>query len=27
MLLEAKPKSLYKDMPAPQGWHEAYAEG
>jgi len=27
MLLEAKRKSLYRDMPVPQGWHEAYAKG
>jgi len=27
MLLEAKRESLYKDMPVPQGWHEAYAKG
>jgi len=27
MLLEARRKSLYKDMPVPAGWHEAYGEG
>ncbi|CAD6491802.1 MAG: hypothetical protein FFODKBPE_00217 [Candidatus Argoarchaeum ethanivorans] len=27
MLLEAKRKSLYMDMPVPAGWHEAYAKG
>ena len=27
MLLEARRKSLYRDMPVPAGWHEAYAEG
>ncbi|RZN14975.1 MAG: hypothetical protein EF812_03960 [Methanosarcinales archaeon] len=27
MLLEAKRKSLYMDMPVPVGWHEAYARG
>ncbi|NMG83128.1 MAG: MBL fold metallo-hydrolase [Methanosarcinales archaeon] len=27
MLLEAGRKSLYRDMPVPAGWHEAYAEG
>jgi len=27
MLLEAKRESLYKDMPVPERWHEAYAEG
>ena len=26
MLLEAKRKSLYMDMPVPAGWHEAYAK-
>ncbi len=27
MLLEAKRKSLYRDMPVSKGWHEAYAKG
>ncbi|MQY60038.1 MAG: hypothetical protein GH144_10640 [Clostridia bacterium] len=27
MLLEAKRESLYEDMPVPDRWHEAYAEG
>lgn len=27
MLLEAKRKNLYRDMPVPAGWHKAYAEG
>jgi len=27
MLLEAKRRSLYKDMYVPDGWHEAYAKG
>jgi len=27
MLLEARRKCLYKDMPVPAGWHEAYARG
>jgi len=27
MLLEARRKSLYRDIPVPAGWHEAYAEG
>ena len=27
MLLEAKRKQLYKDMPVPEGWHEAYSRG
>ena len=27
MLLETRRKRLYKDMPVPEGWHEAYAEG
>lgn len=27
MLLEAKRRSLYKDMPVPKKWHEMYAEG
>lgn len=27
MLLEARRKWLYKDMPVPAGWHEAYARG
>lgn len=27
MLLEAKRKSLYRDMPVPAGWHEAYGKG
>jgi predicted metallo-beta-lactamase superfamily hydrolase len=26
-LLEANRKRLYKDMPVPDGWHEAYAKG
>lgn len=26
-LLEANRKCLYKDMPVPDGWHEAYAKG
>ena len=25
MLLEARRKELYKQMPVPEGWHEAYA--
>jgi hypothetical protein len=27
MLLEAKRKQLYKDMPVPEDWHENYAKG
>ena len=27
MLLEAKRKQLYKDIPVPEGWHEDYAKG
>ncbi|MEA1906145.1 MAG: MBL fold metallo-hydrolase, partial [Euryarchaeota archaeon] len=27
MLLEARRKSLYRDMPVPAGWHEAYGKG
>lgn len=27
MLLEAKRRNLYKDMPVPKKWHEMYAEG
>ncbi|MEA3282573.1 MAG: hypothetical protein U9Q68_08460 [Euryarchaeota archaeon] len=27
MLLEARRKSLYRDMPVPAGWHDAYGEG
>lgn len=27
MLLEARRQRLYKDMPVPEGWHEAYAKG
>jgi len=27
MLLEAKRQRLYKDLPVPEGWHEAYAKG
>jgi len=27
MLLEARRKSLYRDMPVPAGWHEAYSKG
>ncbi len=27
MLLEASRQRLYKDLPVPEGWHEAYAEG
>jgi len=27
MLLEAKRKQLYKDMPVPEDWHKNYAEG
>ena len=27
MLLEARRKSLYEDMPVPAGWHEAYSKG
>lgn len=27
ILLEARRKSLYKDMPVPEGWHELYAKG
>ena len=27
MLLEARRKELYKQMPVPEGWHEAYAHG
>ncbi len=26
-MLEARRKSLYKDMPVPAGWHESYARG
>ncbi len=26
-LLEARRTQLYKDMPVPEGWHEAYAQG
>jgi len=27
MLLEAWRKDLYKQMPVPEGWHEAYGQG
>lgn len=27
ILLEARRKRLYKDMPVPQGWHDLYAKG
>jgi len=27
MLLEARRKDLYKQMPVPEGWHEAYGKG
>jgi predicted metallo-beta-lactamase superfamily hydrolase len=27
MLLEARRQRLYKDLPVPEGWHEAYARG
>ncbi len=27
MLLEARRRDLYKDMPVPSGWHEAYGRG
>jgi len=27
MLLEARRKSLYRDMPVPAGWHDAYGKG
>ncbi len=27
MLLEARRKQLYRDMPVPEGWHDAYAKG
>lgn len=27
MLLEAKRKQLYKDIPVPEGWHDDYAKG
>lgn len=27
MLLEARRKSVYTDMPVPAGWHKSYAEG
>jgi predicted metallo-beta-lactamase superfamily hydrolase len=27
MLLEARRKSLYRDMPVPASWHEAYSDG
>ena len=26
-LLEARRKQLYEEMPAPEGWHKAYARG
>jgi hypothetical protein len=27
MLLEARRKHLYGQMPAPEGWHKAYGQG